>query len=108
MEDDSKMRIKQSEFKNVAFEIVKVFEISIEYVGFPFSEREKINAFYESKFDDEGERIKKLIMNVEYDFFGSTNFKDRNDEKNKVLFDKISSDLKEIREDLENYPNKNT
>jgi hypothetical protein len=108
MEDDLKMRIKKREFKNVALEIVKVFEISIDYVGFPFSEREKINAFYESKFDEEGERIKKLIMNVEYDFFGSTNFKDRNDPKNKVLFEKISSNLIEIREDLENYPDKNT
>jgi hypothetical protein len=45
-------------------------------------------------------------MNVEYDFFGSTNFKDRNDPKNKVLFEQISSDLKEIREDLENYRDK--
>lgn len=108
MEDDSKMRIKKGEFKNVALEIVKVFEISIKYVGFPFSEREKIDAFYESKFDEEGERIKKLIMNVEYNFFGSTNFKDRNDPKNKVLFEKLSSDIKEIREDLENYPDNNT
>jgi hypothetical protein len=40
------MRIKKSEFKNVALEIVKVFEISIEYVGFPDSERKKIDAFF--------------------------------------------------------------
>lgn len=100
------MRIKKSEFKNVAFEIVKVFEISIEYVGFPDSERKKIDAFFESKFDEEGERIKTRIMNVKYYFFGGTNFKDRNDPQNKVLFEKLSSELKEIREDLEVYPDK--
>lgn len=98
--------IKNYEFKKVALEIVKVFEISIEYVGFPDSEREKINAFYESKFDEDGERIKTRIMNVQYDFFGSTNFKDRNDPKNKVLFEQLSSELKGIKEDLENYPDK--
>ncbi|MFC3846071.1 hypothetical protein [Paenibacillus sp. PFR10] len=50
------MRVKKSDFKKVALEIVKVFELSIEYVGFPDSEREKINAFYESQFDEDGER----------------------------------------------------
>jgi hypothetical protein len=104
MKEDTTMRVKKSEFKKVALEIVQVFELSIEYVGFPDSEREKINAFYESKFDGDGERIKTRIMNVSYYFFGGTNFKDRNDPKNKVLFEKLSSDLKEIRDDLENYP----
>ncbi|NOU67514.1 hypothetical protein GC096_26075 [Paenibacillus sp. LMG 31461] len=100
------MRVKKSEFKKVSLEIVQVFELSIEYVGFPFSEREKINAFYESKFDEDGERIKKRIMNVEYDFFGGTNFKDSNDPQNRVLFEKLSSELEGIKEELGNYPQK--
>lgn len=106
MEDDTTMRVKKSEFKKVALEIVKVFELSIEYVGFPDSEREKINVFYESQFDEDGERIKTRIMNVSYYFFGSTNFKDRDDPQNRVLFERLSSELKGIKEDLEKYPDK--
>ncbi|MFC9775333.1 hypothetical protein [Paenibacillus chitinolyticus] len=100
------MKVKKHEFKSVALEIVNLFEMSIKHVGFPYSKRDYINSFYDSKFDEEEEKIKKRIMTVEYNYLGSANFKDTNDPKNKILFESLSSELNEIKEDLEKYPNK--
>ncbi|AEI42382.1 hypothetical protein [Paenibacillus mucilaginosus] len=49
------MRIRKRDFKITALEIVRIFEISIEHVGFPYSKRKLIDGFYESKFDEDGE-----------------------------------------------------
>ncbi|CAH1226880.1 hypothetical protein PAECIP111891_06019 [Paenibacillus allorhizoplanae] len=100
------MKVKKKNFKSVALEIAELFELSIEHVGFPYSKREFINAFYDSKFNEDGERIKTRIIDVEYYYLGGTNFKDKSDPKNKVLFEKLSSELRDIKEALENYPDK--
>ncbi len=60
------INMNKNEFKNTALEIVELLELSIEHVGFPYSKREFINAFYDSKFDDEGERLKTRIIDFEY------------------------------------------
>ncbi|WP_426451961.1 hypothetical protein ACP26L_07755 [Paenibacillus sp. S-38] len=101
------MRIRKKDFKITALEIVRIFEISIEHVGFPYSKRTLIDGFYESKFDEVGESIKKRIMNLEYNFFGSTNFKERNAPQNEVLFKGLSAELDIIKEELEKYPENN-
>lgn len=93
--------IKNLNFKAEALHVVEVFELSIEHAGFPQSELETFNKFYDHKFGEREEEIKKQLMSIQYDFFGGTNFKDRDDPNNKVLFEKLTIELIEVRKMLE-------
>lgn len=61
------------EFKENALEIIFLFEVGIEFIGFPQSELQRLNDFYEIKCTQKEEEVKKWIMNIHYDFFGGAN-----------------------------------
>ncbi|WP_148933724.1 hypothetical protein [Paenibacillus methanolicus] len=93
-------RTKRS-FKDQALELLQIFEMSIEHIGFPQSELDWINKFYDRKCKDEESVIKNRIVMVHIDFFGEMNFKDRNDPKNKILANQLSNEISEIKQLLE-------
>jgi len=88
------------EFKENALEIIFLFEVGIEFIGFPQSELQRLNDFYEIKCTQKEEEVKKRIMNIHYDFFGGANFKDRDDPQNKQLSNYLLKELSEIKNTL--------
>ncbi|OXM14391.1 hypothetical protein [Paenibacillus herberti] len=49
------MGIKRGDFTQEALKIFEILEISIEHIGFPQSEIENINAFYDKEFNPKDE-----------------------------------------------------
>ncbi|WP_148930627.1 hypothetical protein [Paenibacillus methanolicus] len=88
-------------FKDQALELLQIFEMSIEHIGFPQSELDWINKFYDRKCTDEESAIKNRIVMVHIEFFGGMNFKDRNDQRNKILASQLSEEISEIKQLLE-------
>ncbi|GGG17406.1 hypothetical protein [Paenibacillus abyssi] len=93
---------KDSDFKKTALEIIELYKISIEFVGYPYDETEKYEHFYSTAYGEKEEGIKKRIMSLHYDFFAAANFKDRNDPSNKLLAEQLFPELKEIKKLIEN------
>lgn len=91
-------------FQQEALEVLEVLEICIENFGFSESSRLELDEFFESKHNEEDKTIKKNIASMYMAFLGKTNFKDRNDPKNKELFGKLLTEVNEIKEQLEKYP----
>lgn len=92
----------ESDFKKTALEIIELYKISIEFVGYPYDEMEKHGHFFSKTYGENEEEIKKRIMSLHYDFFAGANFKDRNDPSNKLLAEQLIPEIKEITKLIEN------
>lgn len=95
-------KFKENEFKKTALEIVELYKVSIEYVGYPYDEMNKYESFYSTKYGEKEEKIKERIMGLHFEFFAGANFKDREDFKNKLLAEKLNTEIKEIIELIDN------
>lgn len=89
-------------FSNNALECIDLLTWGIECFGFNDRARKTMDSFFDFEYQ-QGEfeqRIKKNIASAYMAFLGTTNFRDRSDINNKILFDKILSELLEINEEL--------
>lgn len=97
------MKRKSKEaFLDDALECTDVLSLGIEYFGFNDRARKTMDSFFDYEYQ-QGEiekRIKKKLSSAYMAFLGKTNFRDKSDISNKVLFDQILGELAEIKEEL--------
>ncbi|MGO4548428.1 hypothetical protein AB4Z29_26925 [Paenibacillus sp. 2TAB23] len=89
-------------FYNNALDCTDLLSIGMEYFGFNDRARKTMDSFFDYEYQqcEIEQRIKKKLASAYMAFLGKTNFRDRSDINNKVLFDKLSGELAEIKEEL--------
>lgn len=89
-------------FYNDAIECVDLLSLGIEYFGFNDRARKTMDSFFDYEYQ-QGEieqKIKGKLASAYMAFLGKTNFRDKSDVNNKVLFETLSGELAEIKEEL--------
>lgn len=94
---------KNHDFRQDALNVLETLDICIENFGFPEAARLEMNEFFDTKHKENTKEIKKRIASVYMAFLGKTNFRDKNDPKNKDLFEGLLREIEEINLLLEKY-----
>ncbi|WP_201005925.1 hypothetical protein [Paenibacillus glycanilyticus] len=95
-------RKTQKAFYKDALECTELLSLGMEYFGFNERARKTMDKFYDYEYQqgEIEEKIKKKLGSAYMAFLGKTNWRYRSDINNKVLFDKLSGELAEIKEEL--------
>jgi hypothetical protein len=87
-------------FNQEALYIIELLRICMNQFGLPENIRTRINEFFEEDHSESQKHIIKGISSVYMAFLGKTNFGDKEDAKNKELFEKLSFELSLIEGEL--------
>ncbi|MDQ0114640.1 hypothetical protein J2T15_004096 [Paenibacillus harenae] len=89
-----------NEFKEDAEYVVSLLEASIENVGFPKSEKDRLEEFFEYEYGEKEKDIQTRLISIYMAFLGKTDFKYAENEKNEQLFRKLLAELEKIKLEL--------
>lgn len=95
-------RKSQKAFNNDALKCADLLSQGMEHFGFNERARKTMDNFFDYEYQ-QGEieaKIKKKLGSAYMAFLGKTTWRDRSDINNKVLFEKLSGELAEIKEEL--------
>lgn len=95
-------RKSQKAFYKDVLECTELLSQGMEYFGFNDRARKTMDNFFDYEYQqgEIEEKIKKKLGSAYMAFLGKTTWRDRSDVNNKVLFDKLSGELTEIKEEL--------
>ncbi len=85
-------RKSKKAFYNDALDCTDLLSLGMEYFGFNDRARKTMDSFFDYEYQqgEIEEKIKKNLASTYMAFLGKSNFSDRSDIKNKILFDKLS------------------